>query len=160
MAAAGVVLLAPIGGIELHPLGVLLALVAGSCWAAYIVLSARVSRVFPGSEGVALAMTIGAISVAPIGFFAEGINLLNPSVLWPGLVIAILSSALPYSLEMAALRQLPVKAFGILMSVEPAIAAGISLLILGEQLSLRMVMAMVLVRLASAGSTFHPKNLD
>lgn len=160
MAAAGVLLLAPIGGVALHPLGVVLALIAGSCWAAYIVLSAKVGRVFAGSEGVAMAMTAGAIAIVPLGVAVEGANLLRPSVLLLGLVVAILSSALPYSLEMAALRQLPVKVFGVLMSLEPAVASGIGLLILGEQLSLRMVMAIGLVSLASAGSTFQPKSVD
>lgn len=160
MAAAGVALLAPIGGLSLHPTGVLLALVAGICWAAYIVLSAKVGQVFPGSEGVAMAMTAGAIAIVPFGVAAEGINLLNPSVLLPGFAVAMLSSALPYSLEMAALRQLPVKVFGVLMSLEPAVASCVGLLILGEQLTIRMVAAIILVSLASAGSTLQPKPLQ
>lgn len=158
MAAAGVVLLAPIGGLSLHPVGVLLALLAGGCWAAYIILSAKVGRIFPGSEGVAMAMTVGAVTIVPLGIAIEGVNLLDPYILLMGLLVAILSSALPYSLEMAALRQLPVKVFGVLMSLEPAVASGIGLLILGEQLSLRMIVAIALVSLASAGSTFQPKS--
>lgn len=157
MAAAGVLLLAPIGGVSLHPVGVLLALLAGSCWAAYIMLSAKVGRVFPGSEGVAMAMTAGAIAIVPFGVAIEGTNLLNPYILLMGLLVAILSSALPYSLEMAALRQLPVKVFGVLMSLEPAVASCIGLLILGEQLSLRMVVAIALVSLASVGSTLQSR---
>jgi inner membrane transporter RhtA len=156
MAAGGVALLAPIGG-SLHPVGVGLALLSGGCWAAYILLSAQVGKVFPGSDGVAMAMTAGAIAIVPFGVASEGLNLLNPHILLMGLLVAILSSALPYSLEMSALRRLPVKVFGVLMSVEPAIASCIGLLILGEQLSLRMVIAIVLVSLASAGSTFQPK---
>ena len=156
MAAAGVALLAPIGG-SLHPLGVILALTAGSCWAAYITLSAQVGKVFPGSEGVAMAMTAGAIAIVPFGIAAEGTNLLNPYILMMGLMVAILSSALPYSLEMAALRQLPVKVFGVLMSVEPGVASCIGLIILGEQLSLRMVVAIVLVSSASIGSTLKSR---
>lgn len=159
MAAAGVIMLAPVGG-DLHLLGVLLALLAGSCWAAYIVLSAKVAKVFPGTEGLAMAMTAGAIAVLPFGVAIEGANLLSPSVLLAGLAVAVLSSALPYSLEVAALRQLPVRVFGVLMSLEPAVASCIGLLLLGEQLSLRMVMAIVLVSLASAGATFQPKTLD
>ncbi|MEM6867805.1 MAG: EamA family transporter, partial [Cyanobacteria bacterium P01_C01_bin.121] len=152
----GVALLAPIGG-SLHPLGVILALIAGSCWAAYITLSAQVGKVFPGSEGVAMAMTAGAIAIVPFGIAAEGPNLLNPYILMMGLLVAILSSALPYSLEMAALRQLPVKVFGVLMSVEPGVASCIGLIILGEQLSLRMVVAIVLVSSASIGSTLQSR---
>ncbi|MBE7380364.1 MAG: EamA family transporter [Leptolyngbya sp. SIO1E4] len=156
LAAAGVTLLAPIGGFSLHPLGVVLALMAGACWAAYIILSAQVGKVFPGSEGVAMAITAGAIVILPFGIAAEGTNLLSPLVLLLGLAVAILSSALPYSLEMAALRQLPIKVFGVLMSLEPAVASFIGLMILGEQLSLRMIVAICLVSLASAGSTWHP----
>lgn len=157
LAAAGVTLLAPVGGLSLHPLGVLLALMAGACWAAYIVLSAKVGRVFPGTEGVAMAMTAGAIAIVPFGIAAEGTNLLNPYVLMMGFLVAVLSSALPYSLEMAALRQLPVRVFGVLMSLEPAVASCIGLIILGEQLSVRMVMAIVLVSLASVGSTIQSR---
>lgn len=157
MAAFGVVLLAPVGGLSLHPLGVILALTSGACWAAYILLSAQVGKVFPGSEGVAMAMTAGAIAIVPFGIASDGTNLLNPYILMMGFLVAVLSSALPYSLEMAALRQLPVKVFGVLMSVEPAIASCIGLIILGEQLSLRMVMAIVLVSLASVGSTIQSR---
>lgn len=156
MAAIGVVLLAPIGNISLHPIGVMLALMAGGCWAAYIILAARVGKVFPGIEGLAVAIALGAIVVVPFGIASDGMNLFSPSILISGLAIAILSSALPYSLEMAALRRLPVKVFGVFMSLEPAVASGIGLLLLGEQLSFRMVSAMALVCFASAGSTLLP----
>ncbi|MEM6520579.1 MAG: EamA family transporter [Cyanobacteria bacterium P01_C01_bin.70] len=157
MAAAGVALLAPLGGLSLHPLGVLLALIAGCCWAGYIVFSAQVGKVFPGTEGVAMAMTAGAIAIVPFGIAIEGTKLLDPYILLMGLLVAVLSSALPYSLEMAALRQLPVKVFGVLMSLEPAVASCIGLLLLGEQLSVRMVMAIALVSLASVGSTLKSR---
>ena len=104
-----------------------------------------------------MAMTAGAIAIVPFGVAIEGTHLLNPYILLMGLLVAILSSALPYSLEMAALRQLPVKVFGVLMSLEPAVASGIGLLILGEQLSLRMVLAIALVSLASVGSTLQSR---
>ncbi|HEY9889598.1 MAG TPA: EamA family transporter [Candidatus Obscuribacterales bacterium] len=157
LAAAGVLLLAPVGGLTLHPLGIGLALISGGCWAAYIVLSAQVGKVFPGSEGVALAMTAGAIALLPLGVTVAGTTLLSPRVLGLGLVVAVLSSALPYSLEMAALRRLPVKVFGVLMSLEPAVASGVGLWLLGEQLSVRLVAAIVLVSLASAGVTWQAK---
>jgi inner membrane transporter RhtA len=158
MAALGVVLLAPIGETALHPIGVVLALLAGSCWAAYILLSAQVGKVFPGSEGVAMAMTVGAIAIVPFGVVVEGSNLWQPPILLSGLAVAILSSALPYSLEMAALRQLPVQVFGVLMSLEPAVASSIGLLLLGEHLSVRMMVAIALLSLASAVSAFQPPN--
>ncbi|MEM6839807.1 MAG: EamA family transporter [Cyanobacteria bacterium P01_C01_bin.120] len=157
MAAAGVLLLAPVGGLSLHPLGVLLALIAGACWAAYIVFSSQVSKVFPGADGVALAMTAGAIVIVPFGLATEGVKLFDPYILLMGLLVAILSSALPYSLEIAALRQLPVRVFGVLMSLEPAVASCMSLLLLGEQLTGRMAMAIALVSLASAGSTIKSR---
>ncbi len=160
MAAIGVTLLAPIGNATLQPLGVVLALGAGGCWAAYILLSSRVAKVFPGSEGVALAMTVGAIAVLPFGIASEGFHLLSPTVLSSGLAVAILSSALPYSLEMAAIRQLSVKTFGVLMSLEPAVASCIGLILLGEQLNLRMISAIALVSLASAGSTLKPESSE
>jgi inner membrane transporter RhtA len=131
---------------------VVLALGSGGCWAAYILLAARVSRVAPGSEGVAMAMVAGAIAVLPVAFMQEGWQLFSPSRLGWGLGVAILASALPYSLEMAALRRLPVKVFGVLMSMEPVVAAGMGLAILGETLSVRMVVAIALVSVAAAGS--------
>jgi len=155
MAASGLILLLPMGGMSLHPLGVFLALMAGVCWAAYILLAARVGRICPGSEGVAMAMTAGAIAIVPFGAAIEGDRLLTPSILISGLVVAILSSALPYSLEMVALRRLPVKVFGVLMSLEPAVASCVGLFVLSEQLNPRMIIALLLVSLASAGSTLR-----
>lgn len=153
LAALGVVLLTPWqGSMTLHPLGVVLALGAGCCWAAYILLAAKVSQVAPGSEGVAVAMVAGALAVLPVALMQEGWQLFNPSRLGVGLGVAILASALPYSLEMAALRRLPVKVFGVLMSLEPVVAAGMGLAILGETLSVRMVVAIALVSVAAAGS--------
>ncbi|MEL6384835.1 MAG: EamA family transporter [Cyanobacteria bacterium J06626_18] len=155
LAAAGVLLLAPVGGLSLHPLGMLFALMGGAFWAAYIVLAARVGKVFHGSESVALPIAIGAIAVLPFGMSFEGSNLLSPNILALGLLVGILSTALPYSLEMAALRKLPVKVFGVLMSLEPAVASCVALLFLGEKLSLRIVVAIALVCMASAGATLQ-----
>jgi inner membrane transporter RhtA len=153
LAALGVVLLTPWqGSMTLHPLGVVLALGAGCCWAAYILLAAKVSQVAPGGEGVAVAMVAGALAVLPVALMQEGWQLFSPSRLGLGLGVAILASALPYSLEMAALRRLPVKVFGVLMSLEPVVAAGMGLAILGETLSVRMVVAIALVSVAAAGS--------
>lgn len=153
LAAAGIILLAPVGGFSLHPLGALLALLAGGCWAAYIILAAQASKVAPGSEGVAIAAIFGTIVILPFGIAVEGGNLFAPSVLVPGLAVGILSSALPYALEMAALRHLSVKVFGVLMSLEPAIASCLGLLILGEKPSSRILGAIAFVSIASAGST-------
>ena len=153
LAAAGVLLLNPLQGASgLHPLGVALALGSGVCWGTYILLAARVSQIAPGAEGVAVAMTAGAVTVLPLALAQEGWQLFTPERLGLGLGIAILASAVPYSLEMAALRRLPVKVFGVLMSLEPVVASIMGLAILGETLTLPMGLAIALVSMAAAGS--------
>jgi inner membrane transporter RhtA len=155
-AVAGIVLLGPLSG-GLDPRGAALALLAGGLWGAYIPLSARTGRAFPGGSGLALAMGVAAVFAAPFGLAAGGARLLEPSVLFFGLGVAILSSALPFTLEMAALRQLPARAFGILLSLEPALAALIGALLLGEGLALRALLAIGLVILASVGTTLSAR---
>jgi inner membrane transporter RhtA len=155
LAAAGIILLAPIGGnLQLDPVGVGLSLTAGGLWAAYILLSARVGKALPGGAGLALAMTIGAIALTPIGLLAGGAGLLSPPLLLFGLGVALLSSALPYSLELEALRWMPVQVFGVLLSVEPVVAAATGFVILRETLSLRAIIAILLVTIAAAGAAF------
>ncbi|MFM7427487.1 MAG: EamA family transporter [Elainella sp.] len=155
LAAAGILLLAPIGdGLKLDPTGVSLALTAGGLWAAYILLSARVGKALPGGSGLALAMTIGAIGLTPVGLLAGGSGLWSPSLLLFGFGVALLSSALPYSLELEALRWMPVQVFGVLLSLEPVAAAATGFLVLGETLSLRAMLAILLVTIAAAGAAF------
>lgn len=153
MAIAGVILLNPLGASGLHPLGMGLALGAGCCWAAYIMLSARVGKVFEGTVGLTLAMVVGAVVLLPVGWAVDGAGLLAPPVLLVGVGVALLASAIPYSLEMTALRRIPVGVFGILMSLEPMVASMVGVLILGEYLSLKTVVAIALVTLASVGAT-------
>lgn len=153
LAAAGIILLAPWGGAKLDPLGVGLALLAGSLWAAYILLSARVGRAFPGGAGLALAMFVAAIVLLPLGVLSGGTALLNPRLLAAGFGVALLSSAIPYSLELEALRRLPANVFGVLLSLEPAIAALAGFIILGEKLELRAITAILLVTLATVGAS-------
>jgi len=148
LAAAGVVLLARGGSAS--ALGVGLALLAGCCWAAYIVLSSRVGRVFPGGTGLALAMAVGGLALIPAGATSR---LGDPAVLGTALGVALLSSVIPYSLELEALRRLPQRVFGILMSLEPAMAALAGLVVLGEGLRARDVVAIGLVVAASAGAS-------
>lgn len=153
LAAVGIALLAPIGDdLRLDPIGVGLALVAGALWASYILLSAKVGKALPGGAGLALAMMIGAVALLPIGIGAGGAALLSPTLLLIGLGVALLSSALPYSLELEALRWMPVQVFGVLLSTEPAAAALIGFLVLRETLSLRAMVAVGLVTVAAAGS--------
>lgn len=155
LAGAGVILLADASGAggRLDALGIALALVAGACWAAYILLSARTGRLFAGGEGLALAMVVGAFVTLPAGVVQGGSALLRPGLLAAALVVALASSVIPYSLELEALRRLPAAVFGVLMSLEPAIAAAAGLVVLGQQLGARELLAMALVLVASVGAT-------
>jgi inner membrane transporter RhtA len=153
LAAAGILLLAAPSGSGLNAGGVTLALIAGACWAAYILLSVRVGRVFPGGHGLALAMVVAGVLVLPVGLADGGSGLLQPEILLAGLGVAVLSSLIPYSLEMEALRRLPPHIFGVLMSLEPAAAAIAGLIILDQVLKANEWAGMVLVIVASAGAT-------
>ena len=151
LAAGGVALLS--GGIgRLDPLGMAFALLAGACWAAYILLGARVGAAFPGGRGLALAMVAGALLVMPAGILAAGGALLRPELLGLGAAVALLSSVVPYSLELEALRRMPARLFGVLMSLEPAVAALAGFAVLGQALSTAEVCAVGMVVAASAGA--------
>jgi inner membrane transporter RhtA len=141
------------GAATLDPLGLLLALGAGACWGLYILLSARVGRSFPGGIGLSLAMTVGGLALLPIGIANAGSALLDPRLLLVGAGVALLSSVIPYSLEIAALRRMAPSAFGVLMSLEPAIAALIGWLVLHETLELRAIIALIFVTTAAIGAT-------
>lgn len=152
LAGGGVVLLARGGGGVDAP-GVAWALLAAAAWAGYILLSARTGRRFAGSSGLALAMCVGAVLAAPVGIAQGGAALLHPELLALGAGVGLLSSALPYALEMEALRRMPPRVFGILMSLEPAVAALVGLAILGEVLAVRQWLAIGCVIAASVGAT-------
>jgi inner membrane transporter RhtA len=152
LAAIGIVLLSPVPGSDLDVLGCALALLAGAFWAAYIALSARVGRSFAGGQGLAMAMVVaGALLLGP-GIADGGADLLDPALLAIAFAVAMLSSAIPYSLELEALRRLPQGTFGVLMSLEPAVAAVIGYLILDQGLAAREVAAIAFVVVASAGA--------
>jgi inner membrane transporter RhtA len=154
LAAVGIVGLAEGGSSgPLDPLGVAFALVAAVTWAIYILLSQRTGRVWPGTSGLAVAMVVGAIIAAPLGVAQAGSALLEPHLLAAGAAVAVASSVIPYSFELEALRRLPARVFGILMSLEPAVAALAGLVVLGQSLALRDWIAIALVVLASAGAT-------
>ncbi len=167
LAGAGVALLSQEGGSAAHPAGhglaghglaglnpagLAFALAAGAAWAVYILLSAATGRRFPGSSGLTLAMAVAALAVTPAGLLAGGRDLLRPGVLGTGAAIGLLSSIIPYSLELETLRRVPAKVFGIWMSVEPAVAALIGLAMLGQSLSLAEWAAIGCVTVASAGA--------
>ncbi|MFI7344976.1 EamA family transporter [Streptomyces sp. NPDC049936] len=152
LALAGVFLLGG-GGFEgLDPAGAAFALGAGAMWAAYIVFSARTGRRFPQADGLALAMAVGALLFLPLGIAESGGKLLDPVTIALGAGVALLSSVLPYTLELLALRRLPAPTFAILMSLEPAIAATAGFLILDQALSATQSAAIALVIAASMGA--------
>ena len=152
LAAAGVVLLTQGGHGHLDLTGVLFAAVAGACWAAYIVLSSATGRRFPGSAGLAIAMVVAGILVTPPAVIAGGSAMFRPAVLATGAAIGILSSVIPYRLELEALRRMPMRLFGVWMSLEPAVAALIGLALLGQQLSVVEWLAIGCVMIACAGA--------
>jgi inner membrane transporter RhtA len=163
LAGAGIVLLAPtglFGGIALDPVGVGLALLAGVLWGGYILVSAKIGQSFPGVAGLTLAMIAAAVILVPIGVLGAGSLLLNGRFLLIGLGVAVLSSVLPYSLELEALRRLPARVFGVLMSLEPGFAALVGLLLLHEQVGLRAAVAIALVIAASLGATQDRKQVE
>jgi inner membrane transporter RhtA len=154
LALAGVALLGLENGTgAVSALGVALALLSGLLWAMYILASARVGAALPGMDGLAVSVTVAAIIIAPLGAPAALAALHEPSVLLTAALVALLSSLICYSFEMAALRRLPTRVFGILMSIEPAAAAVAGLLILGQTLAPPQLLALVLVTVASAGVT-------
>ncbi|MFD4897409.1 DMT family transporter [Streptomyces sp. NPDC058411] len=152
LALGGVVLLSGGGFDRLDPVGAVYALSAGAMWAAYIVFSARTGRRFPQADGLALAMVVAAVLSLPLGIMESGSKLLVPSTLGLGAAVALLSSVLPYTLELMALRRLPAPTFAILMSLEPAIAATAGFLLLDQALSTTDALAIALVIGASMGA--------
>jgi inner membrane transporter RhtA len=153
LAGTGVLLLAPGGSGRIGLVGVGFALMAALCWAAYILLSAAVGSRFPGTTGLSFAMFVAVVVIAPLGIASGGSGLLRPEPLLFGAGVGLLSSVIPYSIEMEALRRMPKRVFGILMSLEPAVAALVGLLLLGEVLDLREWAAIAAVVIGSLGST-------
>jgi inner membrane transporter RhtA len=152
LALAGVFLLGGGGFDGLDPAGAAFALAAGGMWAAYIVFSARTGRRFPQADGLALAMAVGAVLFLPLGIAESGTRLLDPVTLGLGAAVALLSSVLPYTLELLALRRLPSATFAVLMSLEPAIAALAGFLVLDQALAASQAAAIALVVAASMGA--------
>jgi inner membrane transporter RhtA len=153
LAALGIALLSGgWGAASPDALGVAFGIGAGAFWAAYILLGARVGRAFPGGSGLAIAMVVSALLLLPFGVAGGGGDLVVPALLATGVAVGLLSSVLPYSLELEALRRLPEGVFGVLMSLEPAVAALIGLLALGQDLALVELLAIGCVVVASAGA--------
>ena len=152
LAAAGIVLLTdPFGAGGLDPAGLAFALMAATCWAGYILLAQRTAGRFRGGEGLALASVVAALVPLGPGLAVAGDDLLHPHTLLLGLSVAVLSSVIPYSLETEALRRMRANVFGVLMSLEPVVAAIAGLVVLGQRLDALDLFAMGLVVLASIG---------
>ncbi len=152
LALAGVALLGRGGFDHLDPLGMLFAASAGVLWVGYILLSARTGRRWARLDGLAIAAAIGGLGVLPFGIATSGGAFLDPRVLLFGLGVAVLSSAIPYGLELLALRRLPADAFAILMSLAPALAAAAGFVVLRQALEVWDLLAIALVVVASMGA--------
>jgi inner membrane transporter RhtA len=153
MAGLGLIALLPLGlgSVQLDLVGVGCGLAAGACWALYIYFGRKAGAAH-GGQTTALGMTIGAIVIVPIGAAQAGMQMLSPAILPAALGVALLSSAIPYSLEMLAMPRLPTRTVGVLMSLDPALGAVAGLLFLGESLSWIQWAAIVSIMAASAGS--------
>src|SRR5436305_678912 len=152
LAATSVALLAGSGGRSISIFGIVLAAVAGFFWALYILLRVRVGQAFTGASGLAPAMALGAVLVAPWGILSAGHHLRDPQLVGAGVGVGLLSSALPWSLEIEAMRRLPSHVFGVVLSLEPGVAALVGFVFLHEPLRVRAWFAIALVVAASAGA--------
>jgi len=158
LAGAGIVLIAPWSNDRIDSLGVIFALIAGALWAAYIILGGKISKIMNGGDAVTTGMLFAALLIIPFGFYEDGlISHLTPQLLGLGTALALLSSAIPFTLEMKALGQLPARTFSILMSLEPAAASICGLIFLQEHLNYYEILAVFFVIIASVGSTLTSK---
>ena len=155
-AALGVILLGPLsshqGNQGLDQMGLVFALLAGICWAIYILMSARIGRILPGIQGLIWALALGGLILAPVGILKAGSALFNVKILAISSGVALLSSAIPYALELLALKRLPVNVFGVLLSLEPMAAAIAGFWILGETITLQAMVAILLISVAAGGA--------
>jgi inner membrane transporter RhtA len=153
LAAAGILVLTRGQTHGLDLLGVAFALIAGALWAGYILLNARVGKAFERGTGLALAMCVASVATLPAGVVEGGSRLLEPRPLALGAAVGMLSSAIPYSFELEALRRIAIPVFGVLMSIEPAMAALAGFVVLGQSLSTRAFAGIALVVIASIGAS-------
>ncbi len=153
LAALGIFLLSPLAGVDLDALGIVFALLTGVAWACFIFLSRRVGLRVSGNDGLAIGMAIAAISMIPLAVPVVGDLIGNPTLLLAGLGVALLSTTLPFTFEFKALKRLSNRAYGVIVSVEPVVAALIGALLLGERIGVQGMVAVACVVVAAIGIT-------
>ena len=160
LAALGIVLLSPLSGVDLDPLGIVFALMAGSAWALFIVLAGRIGKRIQGNEGLAIGMGVAAIIMIPLVIPVSAELVLNPLVLLAALLVAFLSTTIPFTLEFEALKRLSSRSYGILISLEPGVAALVGAILLGERIGLKGVIALACVMIAAIGISLTDKQTE
>lgn len=153
LAAIGIALLSPLTGVDLDSLGIMFALLAGTAWATFIILATKIGKKVPGNDGLAIGMSIAALTMIPFIAPVTEILVSDLSVLMLGIAVALLSTTIPFTLEFQALKKLPARSYGILVSLEPAVAASIGALFLGERIGVQGVLAVACVVIAAIGIT-------
>ncbi|MCP4767695.1 MAG: EamA family transporter [Gammaproteobacteria bacterium] len=153
LATLGIVLLSPLAGVGLDALGIIFALMAGAGWASFILLSRRVAKRVPGNDGLAIGMSVAAISMIPFAIPVVSDLVANPVLLLAGLGVALLSTTLPFTLEFEALKRLTTRAYGVIVGVEPVVATLIGALVLGERIGIQGMVAVACVVVAAIGIT-------
>lgn len=153
LASGGILLLSPITSTDLNPVGMMLALLSSASWAVYILLTKRINRLFDGNTALALAMCVAAVVALPFGITGAATVLLDPALLLLSLIVALLSSAIPFWLEFVALKTLSSRAFGLLVSLEPVVAALIGFVVLRETLGGNEMVGIALVTIAAVATT-------
>jgi len=153
LAALGIVLLSPLTGADLDMFGILFALTAGLAWALFIIVSRRVSSQVSGNDGLVIGMMVAAISMIPFAAPVVTNLISSPSILLLALAVALLSTTIPFTLEFEALKKIPARTYGILVSVEPAVAALVGALLLGERIGIQGMIAVACVVIAAIGIT-------
>ncbi len=146
-------LLSPLTGADLDTWGILFALTAGLAWAIFIILSRRVSSQVSGHDGLVIGMVVAAVLMIPFAVPVAGHLVSNPLILFTALTVALLSTTIPFTLEFEALKKIPPRTYGILVSVEPAVAALVGALLLGERIGVQGVIAVACVVIAAIGIT-------
>ncbi|MFK8048025.1 MAG: DMT family transporter [Halioglobus sp.] len=151
LAAVGIVLLSPLSGASLDTLGIFYALLAGAGWACFIILAARVGKQVPGNDGLIIAMTVAAVAMLPFAAPVSAVLVADPALLLACVGIALISTTLPFMFEFAALKRMPKRNYGVLVSVEPAVAALVGAVLLGERIGTQSMIAVACVVIAAIG---------